>query len=194
MFFCPLGLQLCPRKWLQILKKSVWVALYIGCRNTPGAPKSRWPGKSWTDVSCMYAFAKDFWFLLFLDDSDQTRELLCFLEKPARQSIEKVVVITLSDAFFDSGCLMKLDMCRIRPLLINMKILQLNMRGRHNVLCAANDLCSLTYCSSHAKKELIRNAPFSIGRSFRRPTCRFGHQDPAIYWLLRSFELLVARR
>ena len=58
--------------------------------------------------------------------------------------MKKVVLIMLSDVFFTSDCLVKLDMYTIGLLLINMKILQLNMRGRHIVLCAANDLCSLT--------------------------------------------------
>lgn len=58
--------------------------------------------------------------------------------------MKKLILIMLSKVFFTSDCLVKLDMYRIRPLLINMKILQFNTRGRPNVLCTATDLCSLT--------------------------------------------------
>ena len=85
----------------------------------------------------MYAFANSFQLLLFLDDSGQTRELVCFLERLARQSMKKVVLIMLSDLLFTSDCLARLDMYRVRLLLINMKILQLNTHGRHIVLYAA---------------------------------------------------------
>jgi hypothetical protein len=43
----------------------------------------------------------------------------------------------LSNVLFTSDCIVRLDMYRIRLLLTNMKILQLNTHGKHIVLYAA---------------------------------------------------------